>query len=164
MKNLLHLPLLVVSVLLAAGVASIVILPSPRLPVPAHPPGEELSARRAVLLLDSSPAGFDQRGSREEFNFAEVIYATILIDEVEPGERVLTFRWVNPRGGVQEICRREFTSPGGGYRAWSWLELRGEEWLPLPLGPIGPRRFLGRWRVEVELDGAFLARAGFTVR
>lgn len=164
MKKFRQLPLLLISIFLAAGVASAILLPSPRPPVPARPPGEEPPAGRAVLLLNSSPAGFDQRGSRDEFNFAEAIYATILIDEVEPGERVLTFRWFNPRGGVQENFRREFSSSGGGYRAWSWMELRGEDWLALPLGPLGPGRFLGRWRVEVDLDGAFLARAAFTVR
>ena len=164
MKKIRHLPFLIISAFLAAGVIVALILPSPRPPAPAPAPGETLPAAGAFLLLDSSPAGFNQRGSRNEFNFGEAIYATIVIDEVEPGNRVLTFRWINPRGGVQETFRKEFSSPGGVYRAWSWLELGGEEWLPLPLGPIGPRRFLGRWRVEVELDGFFLARAGFTVR
>lgn len=164
MKKPLRILFLILGGSLAAGVFFVLFFPvSPRsLPVP--PPASVTPSVRAVLLLGSSPASSEERASRSEFGFGEKVYATAVFDRVESGDHVLAFRWFNPRGGLQETFRRSFSSPGGEYRAWSWLELRGEEWLGFPLGPLGPGRFLGRWRIEVELDGKIISRDRFTVR
>jgi hypothetical protein len=163
-KKTLHFLTLILAGLLAAGILHALLSPVPR---PSGPASESVAAPpvgRVALLLGPSPAGPAERSSRNEFAFGETIYATVAIEEVEPGDHVLAFRWINPRDGVQEGFRKSFYSRGGSYRGWSWLELQGEEWLGFPLGPLGPGRFLGRWRVEVELDSAFLAQAEFAVR
>ncbi|MDP8237161.1 MAG: hypothetical protein P9M08_12325 [Candidatus Erginobacter occultus] len=164
MKKSIHIFLLVFGGLLAAGALSVRFLPSLRGPLPGPEPAAIPAAGAVSLLLGPAPAGPSERTGRREFAFGETIYATVAIEDIAPGEHALVFRWVNPRGGIQESFRKEFYSSDGRYRAWSWLELEGEEWLALPLGPLGAGRFLGRWRIEVELDGAPLAGAGFTVR
>lgn len=163
MKKHPHLPALVFAVLLTAGVALALLWPSS--PQPLSPPGKTLPPpAEASLLLDSRPAIPGDQAGRSEFDFGETIYATVALSAVEAGDHTLVFRWINPRGGVQETFRKEFHSPGGSYRSWSWLELRGEEFLPLPLGPLGPARFLGPWSIEVDLDASPLTRSAFTIR
>ena len=164
MKRYLHLLFLIFTVLLAAGVVFVVISPTARKNGRANPPPPTPPDCRVTLVLGGGPAGWAERASLREFGFGETIYATALIDGLPPGEHLLIFRWINPQGRVQEKFRRTFYSRGGRYRGWSWLELRGEEWLPFPLGPLGPGRFLGSWRMEILLDGSVVARAGFTVR
>ncbi len=166
MKKSLHILILLLGGSLAAAIVFVILIPAPRrhLPVSGPGPSPAAPAGRAALLLGSSPASASETRSRSEFGFGEKVFATAAVAGVEPGDHVLTFRWFNPRGGLQETFRKPFSSRGGDYRAWSWLELRGEEWLGFPLGPLGPGRFLGRWRVEAELDGVFLRRAFFCVR
>jgi len=161
-----HILILVFAAALAAGALFSLLSPLPRRagPAPGRQPDPAPPAANVSLLLDSSPADRSGRSGRSEFGFGERIYATVEIERVAPGDHLLTFRWFNPRGGLQETFRRPFSSPGRSYRAWSWLELRGDEWLGFPLGPLGPGRFLGRWRVEAVLDGAPLAESAFTVR
>ncbi len=163
-KKRLHLLFLILSGLLAAGIAFVVISPPISRPGASGPPREPAFSAPVVLILGPAPAGRGERASLREFSFGETIYATVLFEELPPGEHLLAYRWINPGGGVEETFRRRFYSPQGSYRGWSWLELRGEDWLPLPLGPLGPGRFLGSWRVEIDLDGAPAARAAFTVR
>ena len=165
MKKTLHILLLLLAGLLAAGLLLVRFYPSTlRSPGPGVKSGTGTPAGKGSLILGSGPAGRSERISRGEFAFGEKIYATIEIEGATAGDHILNYRWINPRGGVQEAFRKEFSSPPENYRGWSWLELRGEDLFFLPLGPLGPGRLLGNWRIEVELDGQPLAGAGFTVR
>lgn len=164
-KKTLHILFLLLAGLLAVGLLLVRFYPSsPRPPGPDVKSGAGTPAGKGFLILGSGPAGRFERISRDKFAFGEKIYATIEIEGVTAGDHSLNYRWINPRGGVQEVFRKEFSSPPESYRGWSWLELRGEDLFFFPLGPLGPGRLLGNWRIEVELDGQPLAGAGFTVR
>ncbi len=164
MKRFLHILLFSLGALLAAGAVIVWLLPSSRLPFPVENSPSAPLPGGVSLVLGPAPAGSAETDGRSRFAFGDKVYATVKLEEVGPGGHRLTYRWINPRGGVQESFQKDFISTGGSYRGWSWLELRGEEWLALPLGPLGPGRFLGNWRIQVELDGVPLAGAGFTVR
>ena len=125
---------------------------------------EQLSQVESSLLLGSSREGPGSGTTRAEFSLGEKIYATVVLKRLERGDHSITFLWVNPKGTVQERYRKDFFSPGGDYRCWSWLELTGEELIPISIGPFGSGRFLGRWQARVYLDGAFLTGHDFMVR
>ncbi len=164
MKKFLHILVVGLGALLAAGALIVWLFPSSHPSVPVEGSPSPSFPGRVSLVLGTAPAGSAETTGRSRFAFGDKVYATVVIEEIGPGGHVLTYRWINPRGGIKETFRKEFSDPGGRYRGWSWLELRGEDWLFLPLGPLGPGRFLGTWGIEVSLDGVFLARAGFTVR
>ncbi|MFH1038376.1 MAG: hypothetical protein V1789_06895 [PVC group bacterium] len=167
MKKVIHVLVFSAAGLTVAGVIFVLAYPRSQSPVPASSPGEprpdDLSPAKSTLFLGASPQRSKSGAGRTEFRFGEKIYATVVVSRVEPGDHSLVFRWINPRGSVQETFRKEFHSAGGRYRCWSWLELRGEDLFPVSIGPFGTGRFLGRWGIRVWLDDLFLTGTGFVV-
>ncbi len=167
MKKVLDVLVFSVAGLLTAGVIFVLVYPR------AHPGGvpprtsahlsEPFSPAEASLFLGTSPKKSTSGESRITFRFGDKIYATVMIPRVEAGDHTLVFRWINPLGNAQETFRKDFRSPGGRYRCWSWLVLRGEELFPVSIGPFGIGRFLGRWGIRVYLDDLFLTGSDFMV-
>ncbi len=128
------------------------------------PPSENneaaLSPASGALSLALSPRG---KEGRRNFTWGEKIYARARLQEVSPGRHVVSFRWINPRGRLEEVYKKPFSSRRGRYNCWSWLELKGADWFPISLGSFGPAKFRGRWRVRVDLDEKLLVESEFIV-
>lgn len=118
-----------------------------------------LSQIESSIHIGSSRGG----DSRRQFGLGEKIYATVYLKDLDKGDYTLTFRWIKPGGGVQETFRKKFHSPGGNYRCWSWLELTGDDIIPISIGPFGPGKFLGGWKIRVYLNGKLLNSEDFVV-
>jgi len=129
-----------------------------------EPPAGEiragLSPADAELSLSLSPRG---RETARLFDPGDKIYARLRLRGVAPGRHTASFHWLNPRGRIQETYEKTFMPRRGRHDCWSWLELRGADWLPVSLGPFGSARFRGRWRVRAFLDGKLLDESEFVV-
>ena len=167
MKKIFHYLVIALGGLIVVGVVLVILNPGIRRSVDSIHPGlsgrEDLSRVESSLSLGLSRKSSGSGTTSAQFSLGEKIYATVLLKLLERGDHSLSFLWINPEGTVQERYRKDFFSPGGNYRCWSWLELVGEELIPISIGSFGSGRFLGRWKVRVYLDGAFLTGRGFVV-
>ena len=120
-----------------------------------------LSPAECSLSLSSSPGG--EEGLRT-FSPGGKIYARVQLQKVTPGKHTVSFYWINPRGGVEEIYDQDFSPRGGSYHCWSWLKLKGADWFPVSIGSFGPAGFRGHWGVRVYLDEKMLAQREFVVK
>jgi len=118
------------------------------------------SAATSEVSLASSPRG---RYDRRNFTLGEKIYARVQLQGVSPGKHLVSFRWINPRGKLEESYKKSFSPHRGRYNCWSWLELKGADWFPVSLGSFGTTRFRGLWRVRIFLDEKFLDESEFVV-
>lgn len=167
MKKIIHYLFLVVGVLMIIGVIFMVRNLDNRQSddLSYHPGADEghLAQVESILFLGGSIARGEMYKVRKKFGLGEKIYATILIKTLEEGDYSLNFHWIKPGGGVQETFRKKFHSPGGNYRCWSWLELTGNDLLPFSIGPFGPGKFIGVWKIRVYLNDLLLNSAEFSV-
>lgn len=129
-------------------------------PEPPEEMGEVSASADCDLTFSSSPRG---TAVRRNFTRGEKIYARVSLRGIPSGDHALSFHWINPRGEIQEIYNKPFLSRRGRYNCWSWLELKGEDWFPVSIGPFGPARFRGQWRMRVLLDEKFLDESEFIV-
>ena len=118
---------------------------------------------RAEMVMGSAPARRPDQPSDTSFSLGEKIYAAVFIRNPLPGRRTVSFHWINPSGNLQERFDKTIADSPPGYRCWSWIKLSGDEFLPVSIGPFSTKKFLGKWRVEIYLDGIFLTSKNFVV-
>ncbi len=94
----------------------------------------------------------------ENFDCTDTIYADVNWDHLKSGDHVLNAQWINPTGKQQESTVYKFKTPV--IDSWLWLKLDEEKSSHLF---NGTDTFAGYWKVDLFLDGNFLATKKFHV-
>ena len=94
---------------------------------------------------------------KADFLITDKIYCLVRWHGISVGNHKVEFYWISPKKETQEYYKRAFVvGTSNRYDIWSWLRLREGDFFM-------DDTFVGRWSVQVFLDGQFITEKGFRV-
>lgn len=96
------------------------------------------------------------KGINDKFHTGEKIYGYLYLGNIQNGIHKVGFYWYNINNELQESYIKDINVTNESYNIWSWLRLNDNE-------VLYDVSFMGRWKVEVYIDGVFLTKKYFNV-
>ena len=126
--------------------------------------GQKSSANTYLSL--EGEHGAPQTEARDRFDCSDKIFSVAELKHYPRGKHQLTVRWVDPHQTTRETTSYPFHIQRDSTRIWAWLSLsRGAgagilQWID---PTAGLEEFIGRWTMQMEIDGKTIAESNFEV-
>lgn len=124
------------------------------------------AADHKVYLTAAVDQGVPLAQPAAEFGCSDTIYAVAEVHGLEKTQHTLDAVWRDPEGVERERTRFPFWVRGDRERIWVWLKLHRspEAALIQFVDPgAGMGEFVGKWQVQLHVDGESIAKHDFTV-